>query len=219
MTNRLMSLLLTCCILTSDILLPVAIADDFSAGQQWSRLLGTSSYRVERRQHFALPADAKVWIVGEVANVAVGETLQNILGSRFATVYVSHESMDLASARQHAAQQQSGQLQSDQLQIRQPQGSFLFYYRVQQFHQGHWHERTNCSPTFWRGGLCRLKLHNPIDKVQFTVWVWDVSSERLMDTINVQAASSVLSGWNQSPTDLMAPPLRQVLWSYSANIN
>ncbi len=191
-------------------MLPVAVADDFSAGQQWSRWVGTSTYRVERRQHFALPADAKVWIIGEVANVAVGETLKNILGSRFASVHVSHDSMDLPHARQQAGQSQAEQ---------QQQGSFLFYYRVQQFQQGHWHERTNCPPTLWRGGLCRLKLHNPIDKVQFTVWVWDVSSERLMDTINLQAASSVLSGWNQSPADLMTPPLRQVLWSYSASIN
>jgi hypothetical protein len=183
---------------------PIISADDFTAGQQWSRVIGTSTYQVVRSQHFVLPTDAQLSIAGATANLVVADAMQNILGSRFASVQVSAESLDLSSARQQARQQQA---------------QFLFYYRVQQWHKGHWQQTQDCPQKLQHGWLCRLQPHNPLDKAQLTIWLWDVAGERLMDTITVQATSSVLSFWNQSPADLVDSPLQQALLSYSANIN
>ena len=209
MTKRLKSLLLILCIFTNAWWMPVVLADDFSSGQQWSRWLGLSTYEAHRSQHFALPADAHMLIVGEVANAALSQAIAQILGSRFANVAAYAAAMDLASARQLARQQQPQQ---------QP-ANFLFYYRVQQWHQGRWQQADACPQNLLRGWLCRLRPHNPKDKVQLTLWLWDVSSERLMDTITLQASSSILSFWHQSPDNLIKTPLRKVLLSYSANIN
>jgi hypothetical protein len=195
-------------ILTGPLIIGTAVADEFVTGQQWSRWLGFSTYEVHRSQHFALPADAKLWMIGESVNVAVSDALLQMLGSRFARVYASDQAMELDAAR---------------LQAKHNQANFLFYYRVQQFDQGRWFHTQNDqfddAKNAWQQWWCRLSPHNPVDKVQLTIWVWDVASERLLDTLTLRSRSSILSLWHQSPAAMLYSPLRKSVLSYSANIN
>lgn len=185
-------------------LCPTVVADSLDATPQWSRSFGSSTYQVQRQNSFTLPPAARIAIAGDT-NPLVIEQVQQQLTRSFPVVQTLPLSSNLAAIQQQALQQSV---------------EFLFYYRLTGWHQGHWQRTEQCAQSLWRSWMCRLRVYNPQDQAQLTLWLFDVASQRLLDRVEVRVQSALLSGWNQSPSELLPSALQPVLSSYiSPSIN